>query len=202
VVCLPAAAVASITRNLWQYVPLAAVGGIAAASAWLVTLGTTGGPVRHIVGIILLGGLSAGLLLAQYHTRRTLRNAAVYLAACTGVWTLVVEFPSELSWAAQSALDGADEHALTFGIAPSSALDDLEPLPSSYPQRLSPPGMIRLPIEVAGADVRNLVPAPPFVTLRTADGASFRVDASIWQDSSSLSLVFSRYASNLPWMRS
>src|SRR5690606_8872487 len=48
---------------------------------------------------------------------------------------------------------------------------------------------LRLPIEVTGADFRDLVLMDPTLTVRTATGGKLRLAATLWRGSSSYSLL-------------
>jgi hypothetical protein len=194
VVCLPAAAIAAFTRNLWQYAPVVSAGAIAAIAVWYETYATFSGPVPAVVGAILLGTLSLAALLVQFHGRRTLRNAAVYVAAFAAVGLLVATFPRDLARSVESALDDPDARgSLTLGIAPPPRPEAAVAPPASGlarpPWQLRP--VIRLPIEAWGVDFRDLILASPTVTLRTAAGETFPLAVNVWRDESGDSLITS-----------
>lgn len=190
VVCLPAAAVAALTPSLWYYMPIVAAGTFAAFAVHSEVSATRIGPVPLIVGAMLLGAFSIAALLVQFHGRRTLRNAGVYVAVGAAVALLVAAFPRELARAAESAFVGSDaRNSLIFHVGPpseSGGADDFT-TPSGRPFPLPLQPEIRLPIQVTGADLRDLLLTNPTVTFRTATGQTFRSPATVrWGEESHL----------------
>jgi hypothetical protein len=165
VLLLPVAAIASLTRNLAQFLPaVVLVGGLLAPPILDRRFWGDLEWIRSLLGGILGASITTLILWRQYRLRRSIHTALLgAVAAIVGMIVYLI-FPQSAAFAIQSSLMGSPDggFALSLGQLDSGRPDGA---PSNrYRQLLS------FPLSVAGADPMDLRVESSQMTFRTLSG--------------------------------
>jgi hypothetical protein len=179
VLLLPIAAIASLTRNLAQFLPVAVLVGAVLAVPVVERRGY--GDLEWIPSLLggVLGLSIATLILwRQYRLRRSVNTALVATAATAVGLILYASFPQSAAFALQSQLRGAPDG--TF------ALNLDEPEPREGEAGSEAPAttnryrqLLAFPISVAGASPADLRIESAVLTFRTLSGVRRRARAQV-----------------------
>ena len=163
-IVLPVAAIASLTRNLAQFLPLALVGW--GFLALIVAIGEerNGGWVGGLLGLTLAAGTAAYAVWRQYQLRRSMQTTWRVLAACAMTFLVAAAFPNSAAFAVQSTLIGAPSSQFSMALLKPEPQKPTNAIPNKYVQT------VRLPITVTGANARDLKLRAGELTLRTLSG--------------------------------
>jgi hypothetical protein len=167
---VPIAAVASLTRNLAQFLPVAVLATAVIALPVLEAryLQEALQWVRASIGTVLVGSIAGTVLFLQYKRRKTLRHALYGAVATFAGLVFYLSFPQSAAFAIQSTLSkGRDaQFALKLGQPRPPAASTTTP--NRYRQ------LVEIPIIVEGADPRNVSMDAPQLTFRTLSGVTRR----------------------------
>lgn len=164
---LPVTAIATLTRNLAQFLP-AAMLSVAVLVAILQS-----GPMPDLawvsvsLGVALLTTIGAFVIWRQYRLRRSGNTALVALGACVASLILSASFPDQAAFAIQSKLIGTPEKQFAMKLAPPEPKAAAKGrTPNKYSQS------VRLPISVEGTEMRNLMVQSWDLSFKTLSGVT------------------------------
>jgi hypothetical protein len=162
---LPVAAVAALTRNLAQFLPLV-----------VLTAALLAGPVgehrsmgdmewiRSSLGLFIAAAIGVLVLWRQYRLRRSANTAFLALGSTVAGMILYLAFPHSLAFAIQSRVIGSPDGQFAL------RLDQTGPRTKDLKDANRYQQMIALPIAVTGADPRDLRVDSSRFTFRTLSG--------------------------------
>ena len=167
---VPIAAIASLTRNLAQFLPVAvlATALIAIPVAGERYLQEALQSVRASIGTVFAGSVAGTVLFLQYRRRKTLRHALYGALATFAGLVFYLSFPQSAAFAIQSKISGGRDaqFALKLGQPGQASLSTTTP--NRYRQ------LVELPVLVEGVDPRNVRVDAPQLTFRTLSGVMRR----------------------------
>ena len=162
---LPVAAMAALTRNLAQFLPLVVLTGalLAGPVAGHDSMGDLEW-IRSSLGLFIAAAIGVLVLQRQYRLRRSVNTAFLALGATLAGMILYLAFPHSLAFAIQSRVIGSRDGQLALHLdQPGPRTKDLKE-PNRYQQ------MVALPIEVTGVDPRDLRVDSSKITFKTLSG--------------------------------
>jgi hypothetical protein len=174
---LPAGAIAALTRNLAQFLPIAVlVGGFLA-----VAIGD--GPrysiedldwVRASLGFLVVAAITSVAVWRQYRLRRSGNTAIVALASGLAGVVLYLSFPQSAAFAIQGKVVGTSDTAFGLRLGEPRAIKvDAKVTPNRYRQ------LLELPVTVAGTDAQNLQVQVTELSFKTLSGITRRGRAKV-----------------------
>ena len=167
---VPIAAVASLTRNLAQFLPVAVLATAVIALPVLEAryLQEALQWVRASIGTVLAGSVAGTVLFLQYKRRKTLRHALYGAVAAFAGLVFYLSFPQSAAFAIQSTLSGGRDAQFALKLGQRRPLATSTTTPNRYRQ------LVEIPIIVEGADPRNVSMDAPQLTFRTLSGVTRR----------------------------
>jgi hypothetical protein len=121
------------------------------------------------LGVALLTAIGGFVVWRQYRLRRSWNTALIAVGACLASLILSASFPDQAAFAIQSSLIGAPDKqfALKLGAPePKGATKGPARTPNKYSQT------VRLPILVAGIEMKHLMVQSTELTFRTLSGVT------------------------------
>jgi hypothetical protein len=165
VLLLPVAAVAALTRNLAQFLPLVVLTG--ALLAGPVSGHDSMGDlewIRSSLGLFIAAAIGVLVLQRQYRLRRSANTAFLALGSATAGMILYLAFPHSLAFAIQSRVIGSPDARLAL------RLDQTGRPTKDFKEANRYQQMIALPIAVTGVDPRDLRVDSSKITFKTLSG--------------------------------
>ncbi len=162
---LPVAAVAALTRNLAQFLPVVVLTGalLAGPVAGHDLMGDLEW-IRSSLGLFIAAAIGVLVLWRQYRLRRSANTAFLALGSTAAGLILYLAFPHSLAFAIQSRVIGSQDGQFALHLSqPAPRTKDLEDA-NRYRQ------LIALPIAVTGADPRDLRVDSSEITFKTLSG--------------------------------
>jgi hypothetical protein len=162
---LPVAAVAALTRNLAQFLPLvvltgALLAGPVSARDWMGDLEW----IRSSLGLFIAAAIGVLVLWRQYRLRRSANTAFLALGSTAAGMILYLAFPHSLAFAIQTRVMGSPDGQFAMRLDQTGQrTKDLRDA-NRYRQ------MVALPIAVTGADPRDLRVDSSKFTFKTLSG--------------------------------
>ncbi len=174
---LPVTAIATLTRNLAQFLPAAAV-AVAVLAAILEENSRTRDLVWISVGVGLALAAMTGcfVIWRQYRLRRSGNTALLALGACVASLILSASFPDQAAFAIQSNLIGTADKQ--FGLrlgAPEAKAGAKRPMQARNKYRQT----VKFPIRVEGTAARNLMVQGWDLSFKTLSGVTRRGQTKI-----------------------
>jgi len=167
---VPVAAIASLTRNLAQFLPVAVLAtpliGITVVESRYLQEALQG--VRASIGTVLAGSVAGIVLFLQYKSRRTLRHALYGAVATFAGLVFYLSFPQSAAFAIQSGLSGGRDAQFALKLGQAKPAEASTTTANRYRQ------LVEVPIIVEGADPRNVRIDAPQLTFRTLSGVTRR----------------------------
>jgi hypothetical protein len=173
ILLLPAAAVASLTRNLAQFLPAA-----------VLTTGLVMIPVaehrtswdlewiRTTVGLSLAVLITSLVVWRQYRLRRAGNTAMHGLAAAVVAMIVFLAFPDSAAIAIQSSVVGSPDGQFALKLGTPQPSDAAKKITTRY-------GLLELPIAVTGEDPANLHLEATAIRFKTLSGATRRSSSRV-----------------------
>ncbi len=162
---LPVAAIAALTRNLAQFLPVVVLTG--ALLAGPVSGHDSMGDlewIRSSLGLFIAAAIGALVLQRQYRLRRSVNTAFLALGSTVAGMILYLAFPHSLAFAIQSRVIGSRDGQFALHLDQTGRrTKDLKDA-NRYQQ------MLALPIAVTGADPRDLRVDSSRITFKTLSG--------------------------------
>ncbi len=176
-IVLPAAAIAALTRNLAQFLPVAVMAG------GVIAVAIGDGPsfsiedlnwVRASIGFVILAAVTSMAVWRQYRLRKSGNTALIALGTAFAGFILYLSFPQSAAFAIQSKVVGSADtkFALQLGL-PRPIKVDSKTTPNRYRQ------LLELPVTVSGTDAQNLQVRAGELTFKTLSGVTRRTRAKI-----------------------
>jgi len=162
---LPVAAVAALTRNLAQFLPLVVL--TAALLAGPVAGHRSMGDlewIRSSLGLFIAAAIGLLVLRRQYALRRSVNTAFLALGSTMAGMILYLAFPQSLAFAIQSRVIGSRDGQFAL------RLDQTERRAKDLKDANRYRQMVALPIAVTGADPRDLRVDSSEITFKTLSG--------------------------------
>ncbi len=148
---LPVSAVASLTRNLAQFLPVALL--TAGFLIFLIAISnesSNGGWISASLALALAGAIAIYSVWRQYQLRRGENTALRALGACVAILIVGAAFPSSAAFAIQSKLIGSPSSQFAMSVGKAEPRKPSTRTPNRYRQAL------RFPVEITGANARDL----------------------------------------------
>ncbi|MEO5925390.1 MAG: hypothetical protein ABIR70_16335 [Bryobacteraceae bacterium] len=173
---LPAAAIAALTRNLAQFLPIAViVGGM--------LVGAATGPefsiedlnwVRSSIGFLVVVAVTSLAVWRQYRLRRSGNTALVALGTAVAGLIFYLSFPQSAAFAIQSTVVGTADSAFGLRLGEPRAIKSVATVtPNRYRQ------LLELPVTVTGTDAQNLEVRVTGLAFKTLSGVTRKVRAKV-----------------------
>lgn len=174
VVLLPVAAIAALTRNLAQFLPVVVLFGAVMAGPVLDRPGF--GDLEWVpatLGGVLALAISGFILWRQYRLRRSV-NTAFLGAVATVVGVIAyAALPQGTAFAIQAQFKGTPDGPLALRLSQPAAPDDVPDVVNRYRQ------LVALPIVVEGADPVDLRIQSAVITFKTLSGIRRQTRAQV-----------------------
>jgi len=171
---LPVAAIAALTRNLAQFLPVVVLTG--ALLAGPVSGHDSMGDlewIRSSLGLFIAAAIGVLVLQRQYRLRRSLNTAFLALGSTVAGMILYLAFPHSLAFAIQSRVLGSPDGQFAL------RLDQIEPHTKDLHAANRYRQMVALPIAVSGADPRDLRVDSSRITFKTLSGITRQSGARV-----------------------
>src|SRR5262245_31717496 len=167
---IPVAAIASLTRNLAQFLPVAVLATVVIAIPAVESryLQEALQWVRASIGTVVAGVLAGTVLFLQYKRRKTLRHALYGVVAALAGLVFYLTFPQSAAFAIQSTLRGGRDARFALKLGQPMPPAASTRTPNRYRQ------LVEIPIIVEGVDSRNVRIDAPQLTFRTLSGVTRR----------------------------
>jgi len=162
---LPVAAMAALTRNLAQFLPLVVLTGTLLAGP-VSAHGSMGDLewIRSSLGLFIAAAIGVLVLQRQYRLRRSVNTAFLALGSTAAGMILYLAFPHSLAFAIQSRVMGLPDSQLALRLDQTGRRTKDLMEANRYQQ------MVALPIAVTGADPRNLRVDSSKITFKSLSG--------------------------------
>jgi hypothetical protein len=162
---LPVAAMAALTRNLAQFLPLVVLMGalLAGPVAGHDSMGDLEW-IRSSLGLFIAALIGVLVLQRQYRLRRSANTAFLAVGSAVAGLILYLAFPHSLAFAIQSRVIGSPDGQFALRLGQTEQRSKELKDANRYQQ------MIALPIAVTGSDPRDLRVDSSRITFKTLSG--------------------------------
>lgn len=173
---LPVTAIATLTRNLAQFLPAAVISVVPMIAVIEESRRPESAWVRLLLAIILLTAIGCFVVWRQYRLRRSANTALLAFGAGVASLILSASFPNQAVFAIQSSLIGTQDKQ--FGLKLSAP----EPKtagkgPARTPNRFRQ--TVKFPILVEGATSKDLMVQGWDLSFKTLSGVTRHADTKI-----------------------
>lgn len=173
---LPVAAIATLTRNLAQFLPVAALSVLLMVVLIEESYRPDSAWIRLSLGLALLTAVGCFVVWRQYRLRRSVNTALLAFGAGLASLILSASFPDQAVFAIQSGLIGAPEKQFALKLGPPEARTATKG-PTKTPNRFRQ--TVKLPIIVEGTAPRNLMVQGWNLSFKTLSGVTRRGETKI-----------------------